>query len=265
MTHTGKDKIQNRWEDDVYVVVSQPYSDIPVYIVQPIFGGKQKTLHRNLFLPLGYKVDENVENLESNEEIEMVSPLFGLKGNSERVNKLIKVDQVDRSTEQVSNPLIDLHDSAVVPISKDSSNDPEQNVQNILIESFNSEDEIVVPSTSVQNKNPKMEMSNLPESLHFTEMIDQAPSVRDYSTEGELTQLIEQDLTQSGNSTLNTQSLTQELQREGESSSKGIFKSDASVPHEVFYSVVSNKLVEPIVQVIQSTLSDSDNEIRSEP
>ena len=211
-----------------------------MYIVQPISGGKQKTLHRNLLLPLGYKVDENVEN---NEEIKMVCPLFEFKGNSERVNKPIKVDQADKSTGQVSNPLIDLHDSAVVPISKDSSNDPEPNAKNSLLGFFDSEDEIVVPPASVQNKSPKMEMPNLPESLHITEMIEQAPSVRDYSTKGELTQLIEHDLTQSGNSTLNTQSLIQEPQRAGESSSKGIFKCDSSVPHEVFYSADSNKVV----------------------
>ena len=137
MTHTGKHKIHNRWEDDEYVVVSQPNSDIPVYIVQPISGGKQKTLHWNLLLPLGNKIDENIE---SNEEIEIVSPLFEFKGNSERVSKPIKVDQVDKSTEQMSNPLNDLHDSTVVPISKHSSNDPEQNAQNSLLESFNSED-----------------------------------------------------------------------------------------------------------------------------
>ena len=52
-------------------------------------------------------------------------------------------------------------------------------------------DEIVVPPASVQNKSPKMEMSNLPESLHITEMIQQAPGVRDHSTKGEFTQLIE--------------------------------------------------------------------------
>ena len=77
--------------------------------------------------------------------------------------------------------------------------------------------------------------------------------------------MIEQDLTQSWNRTLNTQSLTQEPQREGERSSKGIFESDASLPQEVFYSVDSNKVVEPVVQVIQSTQSNSDNEIGSEP
>ena len=51
--------------------------------------------------------------------------------------------------------------------------------------------------------------------------------------------------------------------RERESSSKGIFKSDASVPQEVFYdSVDSNKAVEPVVQ---STQLNSDSEIESEP
>ena len=77
--------------------------------------------------------------------------------------------------------------------------------------------------------------------------------------------MIEQDLTQSRNSTLNTQSLTKEPQKVGRSSSKGIFKSDASVPQEVFYSVDSNKVVEPVVQVIQSTQSDSNSEIGGEP
>ena len=76
MTHTGKPKIQNRWEDDEYLVVSQPNCDMPVYIVQAISGGKHKTLHMNLLLPLSYKVDENVE---SDDEIEMVRPLFEFK------------------------------------------------------------------------------------------------------------------------------------------------------------------------------------------
>ena len=102
----------------------------------------------------------------------------------------------------MSNLLIDFHDSAVVPIYKDSSNDPEQNVQNCLLESIDFYDGIVVTPASVQNKSPRMEMSNLPESLHITEMIQQSPTVRDYSTKGELTQLIDQDLTQSGNSTI---------------------------------------------------------------
>ena len=160
----------------------------------------------------------------------------------------------------MSNRLIDFQYSAVAPISKDSSNDHEQNRKSLL-GFFNCDDKIAVYPVSVQNKCSKMEMTNWLESLDITDMKEQVPSIRDYSTKGELTQLIEEDLTKSGNSTLNTHSLTREPQRDRESSSKGIFKSDASVPQEVVYdSVDSNKMVEPIVQ---STLSDSDSEIES--
>ena len=67
----------------------------------------------------------------------MISPLFEFSGNPEGVYKPIKVDQVDKYTEQVSNPQIDLHDSAVAAISKDSSNDHEQNGNRLLL-SFHS-------------------------------------------------------------------------------------------------------------------------------
>ena len=38
ISHTGKHKIQNRREDEEYIIVSQAYSAIPVYIVQPVVG-----------------------------------------------------------------------------------------------------------------------------------------------------------------------------------------------------------------------------------
>ena len=43
MSCTGKHKIQNRWEDEEYTIVSQPNSAIPVYIVQPVVGSKQNS------------------------------------------------------------------------------------------------------------------------------------------------------------------------------------------------------------------------------
>jgi hypothetical protein len=48
----GKHKLATRWEEDVYVVTSQPNEDIPVYTVQREQDGLVKTLHRNLLLPL---------------------------------------------------------------------------------------------------------------------------------------------------------------------------------------------------------------------
>jgi hypothetical protein len=50
----GKSKLANYWLPDVYVVVSQPNANIPVYSVKREDGqGKLKSLHRNLMLPIG--------------------------------------------------------------------------------------------------------------------------------------------------------------------------------------------------------------------
>ena len=104
MSHTGKSIIQNRWKDDEYIIVCQPNSAIPVYIVQPVVGGEQRTLHRNLLLPLGYKLNEVAE---SDEEIEMASQVE-VKRSFERVREPVKFDQIDKSIATVSEPLIDL-------------------------------------------------------------------------------------------------------------------------------------------------------------
>uniref|UniRef100_A0A3B3I4L9 Gypsy retrotransposon integrase-like protein 1 n=1 Tax=Oryzias latipes TaxID=8090 RepID=A0A3B3I4L9_ORYLA len=50
----GKHKLADRWEHDVYVVVSRA-GDLPVYVVQPESGGgPTRTLHRDLLLPCGF-------------------------------------------------------------------------------------------------------------------------------------------------------------------------------------------------------------------
>ena len=49
----GKHKIEDRWQEDLYQVMEQPNPNIPVYKVKPKdHQGKEKTLHRNLLLPL---------------------------------------------------------------------------------------------------------------------------------------------------------------------------------------------------------------------
>ena len=53
-------KIQDKWEDEEYVVISRPNPDLPVYKVQPVEGGKIRTLHRNLLLPLGLQLKPGV-------------------------------------------------------------------------------------------------------------------------------------------------------------------------------------------------------------
>ena len=50
----GKHKIADHWEKDVFVVRNRPNLDIPVFVVSKEDGsGKERTLHRNLLLPIG--------------------------------------------------------------------------------------------------------------------------------------------------------------------------------------------------------------------
>ena len=52
----ARHKIQNRWEDDLYVILSQTNEDIPVYTIRNTDTSVEKTLHRNLLLPLDYSL-----------------------------------------------------------------------------------------------------------------------------------------------------------------------------------------------------------------
>ncbi|XP_030610231.1 uncharacterized protein LOC115797849 [Archocentrus centrarchus] len=50
----GKNKLADKWESDVYIVVRQS-GDIPVYVVRPeTKDGPLRTLHRDLLLPCGF-------------------------------------------------------------------------------------------------------------------------------------------------------------------------------------------------------------------
>ena len=52
VAHEGRHKIADRWEQDIYDVVSKPNPDIPVFVVKKEDGtGRKRTLHRNLLMP----------------------------------------------------------------------------------------------------------------------------------------------------------------------------------------------------------------------
>ena len=62
VAHKGRHKLQDKWEPEEYVVVEQPIAGTPVYRVQPVTGGNIKTLHRNLLLPLGVKLEPDYDS-----------------------------------------------------------------------------------------------------------------------------------------------------------------------------------------------------------
>lgn len=56
----GKHKLSDKWEEDVYIIHKQPNKDVPVFIIQKENGtGRQRTVHRNLLLPIGVLNSDN--------------------------------------------------------------------------------------------------------------------------------------------------------------------------------------------------------------
>ena len=65
VAHKGRHKLQDKWKPEEYVVVEQPIAGTPVYRVQPVTGGNIRTLHRNLLLPLGVKLEPDYDSDDS--------------------------------------------------------------------------------------------------------------------------------------------------------------------------------------------------------
>ena len=72
----ARHKIQNRWEDDLYVILFQTNEDIPVCTIRNTDTSVEKTLHRNLLLPLGYSLHVQIPDEE--EEQIFIEPILPL-------------------------------------------------------------------------------------------------------------------------------------------------------------------------------------------
>ena len=65
VAHKGRHKLQDRWEPEEYAVIEQPIAGTLVYKVKPVNGDNVRTLHRNLLLPLGVKLEPDYESDDS--------------------------------------------------------------------------------------------------------------------------------------------------------------------------------------------------------
>ena len=71
----GRQKIQDKWENEEYQVVGQPTPGVPVYTVKSDARGRTRVLHRNLLLPLQGRIrqedgmrGEGISDSEDEEE-----------------------------------------------------------------------------------------------------------------------------------------------------------------------------------------------------
>jgi hypothetical protein len=57
------DKLADLWEEEPHTVLQKPYADLPVYTVRAKSGGRKRTLHRNMLMPItGDEVDSISED-----------------------------------------------------------------------------------------------------------------------------------------------------------------------------------------------------------
>ena len=123
---TERHKIQDRWEEGEYLVIARPDPFLPVYKVQPVNGGKVRTLHRNLLLPLGLQLKSKVEENSSKDE-----------GNRGTTSELLTEETIadpsaeklnSSSADEASEPETTLHldENEVVAISSQDSDSEDE-------------------------------------------------------------------------------------------------------------------------------------------
>ena len=97
----GTHKIADLWSEEVYLVVKQPNSDIPVYEIEPESGnGKSKVLHHNLLLPL-----PKAQSSVSDQDVEIVTQREGTGSDHESLVE-VRIKQTPRWEVPVPAPRI---------------------------------------------------------------------------------------------------------------------------------------------------------------
>ena len=101
----GKHKLENFWEEDIYVVIDC-HPDVPVYNVKKEKGtGRVKKLHRNLLLPIEGNLEVDSQKSESECEFQNVEDLYteGYDYQSEEMSESEEVEERVSPKERVSD------------------------------------------------------------------------------------------------------------------------------------------------------------------
>ena len=132
----GKHKIADRWEEEVYVVTTQPNASIPVFTVRQLDGkGRSRTLHRNMLLLVQSVPSPVVVARDSISEFRRVTRAQTMKQLAGFTNRDIadRVSDVDQSDTAPQSPGVHPH-SSVLPSRGDSSLDLDEDEASVLLE-----------------------------------------------------------------------------------------------------------------------------------
>ena len=132
----GKHKIADRWEEDVYIVTTQPNPSIPVFTVRQLEGkGRPRTLHRNMLLPVRSVPSIVSAASPQPSEFQRVTRSQTRKqlaavARHENVDRTSESDQSDTASHRPG-----LHpQSSVLPCRGDSSLDLDEDEVSVLLE-----------------------------------------------------------------------------------------------------------------------------------
>ena len=180
VAHKGRHKLQDKWEPEEYVVVEQPIAGTPVYRVQPVTGGNIRTLHRNLLLPLGIKLEPDYDSDDSilDEDDSSSDELVILKNNRKKVsdkgnvvsrsqsypNKSKHVE-FDSNVDIFSSPEVqsNILDSKVKleSVVKDTTSNLETTSDDVIPEDISLPSQFLLPNLDDSSSNEETEVTEL--------------------------------------------------------------------------------------------------------
>ena len=180
VAHKGRHKLQDKWEPEEYVVVEQPIAGTPVYRVQPVTGGNIRTLHRNLLLPLGVKLepdydsDDSIleEDDSSSDELEIlednrkkVSDKSNVESRSQTYPKGSKHVEFDSHVDIFSSPEVqsNITDSKVKSDSvvEDATVDVETTSDDVIPADISLPSQFLLPNLDDSSSNEETEVTEL--------------------------------------------------------------------------------------------------------
>ena len=180
VAHKGRHKLQDKWEPEEYVVVEQPIAGTPVYRVQPVTGGNIRTLHRNLLLPLGVKLepdydsDDSIleEDASSSDELEIlednrkkVSDKRNVESKSQTYPKGSKHVEFDSHVDIFSSPEVqsNITDSKVrsESVVEDATVDVETTSDDVIPADISLPSQFLLPNLDDSSSNEETEVTEL--------------------------------------------------------------------------------------------------------
>ena len=180
VAHKGRHKLQDKWEPEEYVVVEQPIAGTPVYRVQPVTGGNIKTLHRNLLLPLGVKLEPDYDSDDSilDEDDSSSDELVILEDNRNKVsdkgNVLSKSQSYPNESKHVKfDSKVDIFSSPEVQSNiTDSIVQPELVVEETTPDLESTGDDVIPEDISLSSQFllPNLDDSSSDEETRITEL-----------------------------------------------------------------------------------------------